>query len=197
MMHLKAMCYLAVSLAIFGSCKSTASRIRSDDLAAADPKVSLVNKTFDTVAASASFVDSLRQKDQNGRAYWNMPSRLGLQYSSQYYLFLRWMGKVDSKLDVRRLKDELLQTVRPDGSWYAVEDVNPRNDGSLLDADFNATIFSYWALKVFSFRNKGRSLGGSFGDRHWPSQSHLYGIPVLSTGVHAIFADQIPAIAMC
>lgn len=75
--------------------------------------------------------------------YWDMPSYLGIHYTSQYYLFLRWSGREkNSALDTKRLRKELLELQLKPGSWMAVRD-------HLQDkGDINATIMNYAALKA-------------------------------------------------
>ena len=75
--------------------------------------------------------------------YWDMPSYLGLHYTSQYYLFLRWTGREkQSALDVGRLRHEVLASQLPNGGWITVRD-RLQHIG-----DINATVMNYAALKA-------------------------------------------------
>lgn len=77
-----------------------------------------------------------------GDLYWDMPPYLGMHYTSQYYLFLRLLDRQETKLDVGRLRDLLLEHQLPDGSWYAIQDAN------IPEGDLNATFLNYFFLKV-------------------------------------------------
>ncbi len=55
---------------------------------------------------------------------WNLPSRLGLHYSSQYFLVSQWLGHTPKGLDEAKLKQLIIQDRLPDGSWYAIKDKN-------------------------------------------------------------------------
>ena len=82
-------------------------------------------------------------KLQINNKLWDMPSYLGLHYTSQYYLFLRWTGREQqSALDVKRLRTEILNSQLPTGGWITVRD-------HLKDiGDINASIMNYAALKA-------------------------------------------------
>jgi squalene-hopene/tetraprenyl-beta-curcumene cyclase len=132
----------------FSGCKSASPASKVANAIASDEET--IAKAFATIDKSSAYLQSIKLTDKSGADYWNMPSRLGLQYTSQYYVFLKWMDRKQTKLDVARLKDEIIKTRKADGSWYAVDDHNPRPDGSVIAADFNGTIFNYWALKIMS-----------------------------------------------
>lgn len=74
--------------------------------------------------------------------YWNMPSYLGTNFISLYYCLTRWFGKEQSLVDPARLREMLIATQLPDGSWINVRDAG-RDTGTI---DF--TIFNYFALKA-------------------------------------------------
>jgi len=69
---------------------------------------------------------------------------MGIGYTSQYYLFTKWLGITDPKLDEKKLLETILdKNYRlKDGSWYQVK------DPMLLEGHLDSTIMNYWALKV-------------------------------------------------
>ena len=77
---------------------------------------------------------------EEGR-YWMLPSYLGMHFTSQYFLALKWAGRAITDFDEARFRGMLLSTQLPDGSWVAVRDAN------LPSGDLNATILNYWVLK--------------------------------------------------
>lgn len=76
-----------------------------------------------------------------GDLFWDMPPYLGTHYTSQYYLFLRLLGREETKLDIARLQKLLFESQLPDGSWYAIQDAN------IPEGDLNATFLNYFFLK--------------------------------------------------
>ena len=88
---------------------------------------------------TASHDDLLGQMSETG---WDFHAHLGTHFISQYFLFLQWFGKKDSRFDSSRLVRELYRTQLADGSWKQLPDAN------LERGELNATIFNYWALKV-------------------------------------------------
>ena len=93
------------------------------------------------VELAKSFVWST-QKDSS---YWLYPPYLGTFFISQYYLVSRYLDSFEnSKLNIGKFKEILLNTQRHDGGWQQVTD--PSNKASNLDA----TIFNYWFLKASS-----------------------------------------------
>jgi squalene-hopene/tetraprenyl-beta-curcumene cyclase len=81
--------------------------------------------------------------------YWMMPTRLGLHFSSQYYILLKWLGRTKTQLNSRELLTDLLSEQQSDGSWYQVRDLNTASEaGGPVLGSLDATIFDYWALKV-------------------------------------------------
>lgn len=86
--------------------------------------------------------DNLMKLQIDGK-YWDMPSYLGIHFTSQYYLFLRWSGREKSSaLDAKRLRNELVSLQLPQGSWMTVRD-HLQEKG-----DINATLMNYAALKA-------------------------------------------------
>ena len=74
--------------------------------------------------------------------HWNLYAHLGPPYVSQYYLFLRWLGRECPSFDAEHFKNLLKGEQHIDGSWSAVHDAN-RESG-----DLDSTIQNYWALKA-------------------------------------------------
>ncbi len=76
--------------------------------------------------------------------HWNYPLYMGIGYTSQYYLFTKWLNIKDPKLDERKLLETILDPKYRlnDGSWYQVKD--PKLEEGHLDS----TIMNYWAMKV-------------------------------------------------
>ena len=79
--------------------------------------------------------------------YWRYPTRLGLHFSSQYFLMLKWLKISESRLDPNVLESKLLQEQLSDGSWYQVK------DGTNVHGNLDSSIFNYWALKVLLARS--------------------------------------------
>ena len=82
---------------------------------------------------------------QNADHCWNFHAHLGLHFISQYFLFNKWFAHSHSRLDSARLIKLILESQRSDGSWVQI------NNSSAQPSDLNASIFNYWALKVFGF----------------------------------------------
>lgn len=81
--------------------------------------------------------------EQKPGGYWLYPSSIGMMYVSQYYLMSHWLGvQPQSALQADELKQHILASQLPDGSWETLRDVN------LPKGDINPTIYHYWALKV-------------------------------------------------
>lgn len=89
-------------------------------------------------------VELLKQKAIEGPdgLAWRWPTRLGLHFSSQYFLMKQWLGRAHSRLDEGRLREYILNEQLPDGSWFQVRDANA------VAGNLDSTIFNYWALKA-------------------------------------------------
>lgn len=85
-------------------------------------------------------VMALKKEDKK----WDMPSYLGSNWASAYYLFLKWSGedKILSKAQINTFKKSLLNSQNANGAWTPIFDSN--DDLS----DLSATVFNYFALKV-------------------------------------------------
>ncbi len=88
-------------------------------------------------------------KDRMSDGLWLYPAHLGLQYTSQYRVMLGYYGTRGGKtrlpktqLQDSRLRELLLASQLPDGSWQAVRDAN------VSHGDLDTTVFNYWALKA-------------------------------------------------
>lgn len=119
--------------------------------AARTPDSAFIARVEKTVAAAQDFVISIRKTDEAG-SYWNRPLFMGPSYVAQYYLMLNWLGVKDSRLDPEKLRDILLSSQLPDGSWQQVK------DSSLLTGSLDATVVNYWALKVMGVDINSKSL---------------------------------------
>jgi squalene-hopene/tetraprenyl-beta-curcumene cyclase len=80
--------------------------------------------------------------ERKNQTHWDFCANLGSHFLSQYYLLLAWLDIDDSKIAPLHLKELLLSTQLPDGSWHQTK------DPLIASGDFNATIFNYWALKA-------------------------------------------------
>lgn len=85
---------------------------------------------------------NILHKKSAEKDYWYYGAYLGVQYTSEYYLFLKWMDKKNSLLDETILKNMLLKQQQSGGHWVPIEDAN-QNSG-----DLGASIVNYWALKA-------------------------------------------------
>lgn len=84
---------------------------------------------------------------QKAEGHWDMPSFVGPQYVSFFYLFDKWLQlpvrKIDS-LDEKIFFEKVLAEQLPNGGWNTTTDALFRYKG-----DLDATILHYFALKVF------------------------------------------------
>ena len=113
--------------------------------------------------------------------FWKLPSYLGTQVTSLYYLSLKWTGHKQTQFDENRFKQILLSTQEPDGSWQGVPDQN-RSTGILA-----ATIAHYWVLKVMGVKLSDPALVRA---RNWIiGHGGLAQAPVLTQVMLATFGN--------
>ena len=113
----------------------------------AETKESSVDETAVSRAIDKGVRNLLEGHIENEEgALWRYPARLGLHFSSQYYIMLKWLGITNSRINPDILQKKILDEQMPDGSWYQVK------DGTRARGNFDSTIFNYWALKVLLSR---------------------------------------------
>ena len=128
-----------LSLATISCGSGSFLRLGAESTQKSSSEIDLKQATKDVVSQAQE--NTLKLQINN--KLWDMPSYLGLHYTSQYYLFLRWTGREkQSALDSKRLRSEILNSQLPTGGWITVRD-------HLKDiGDINATIMNYAALKA-------------------------------------------------
>ncbi|MEY4615069.1 MAG: hypothetical protein RJB66_29 [Pseudomonadota bacterium] len=103
--------------------------------------ISVVGTTEVESVLKKATSDIMAERKDN--SYWLYPSYIGMMYASQYYLMSHWLGlDKQSEFDAKKLKNLIVTSQRPDGSWEIIHEAN------LPVGDINPTIYHYWALKV-------------------------------------------------
>lgn len=128
---------------------------------------------------------SIREEER----YWMLPSYLGMHFTSQYFLALKWAGRTITDFDETRFRGMLLSSQLLEGSWVAVRDAN------LPSGDLNATILNYWVLKGMGLEVSQGRLAQA---REWiRARGGLAKAPMLTRVMFALFGveswDGIPS----